>query len=140
VAALIIATAHLSPAWSAAVFSAATAIGTIFTAFQVRPVEVPAISGAATAVLGDLALLGLKVPPEVLGALTGAITFALGTVLHLMHVQYTSTASTSLTGTATFSPKQMRVLEQRVRASLGTGEPVVLAEVPTAAGNPPPGP
>jgi hypothetical protein len=92
VAALVTATASLSPAWSAAVFSAAAATGTILTAVKLRPVEVPVITGSATVILGDLALLGLKVPPEVLGALTGTLTFALGAVLHLMHVQFTMSA------------------------------------------------
>lgn len=74
---------HLSPTASAVVFSLATATGTIITAALARPVAVTAIGGAATMVLGDLALFGLHLSPDAIGALVAALTFALGMALHV---------------------------------------------------------
>lgn len=92
-AALVSGFGHLSPAVSAVVFSIATALGTAVTAFIMRPVAVPVISGAAAVILGDFALLGLPLNSDEIGAVTGLVTLALGAFLHLAHVQYVTASA-----------------------------------------------
>lgn len=82
VASLITSLGHLTPTASAVVFSLATAIGTVITAVLARPVAITMIGGAATVILGDLALFGFHLSSDAIGALVAALTFALGMVLH----------------------------------------------------------
>lgn len=89
-AALVNAFGHLSPAVSAVVLSLALTAGTVATAFTVRPVAVPVISGAAAVILGDFALLGLPLNTDEIGAASALVSLALGMFLHLAHIQYTN--------------------------------------------------
>lgn len=87
-AALVASFGHLTPTVSAMVFSLATAIGTVITAFLTRPVAVPVIAGAAAVILGDFALFGVHLNSDETGAVIGLVTFGLGAFLHLAHIQY----------------------------------------------------
>lgn len=82
-AALIAAFGHLGTAQSAAVFSVATAIGTIISAFLTRPVSVSVIGGAAAIILGDFTVFGYALSSDQIGAVVGIVTFLLGAFLHL---------------------------------------------------------
>lgn len=86
IAGLVAAFGHLTPAASAVVFSLATALGTVVTAFLTRPVAVTVIAGAVGVILGDFALFGLHLNSDMIGATVTAVTFALGAFLHLIHV------------------------------------------------------
>jgi hypothetical protein len=107
VAALVTAFGHLSPSVSAVVFSLATAIGTVITAFISRPVAVSVIGGAAATILGDFALFGLHLNSDETGAVVGLVSFGLGAFLHLAHVQYAA-ANPAPTGTGTVPVRTLR--------------------------------
>lgn len=90
VAALVVSFSHMGASSSALVFSLATALGTVITAFMTRPVAVSVISGAAAVILGDFALFGLHLNSDETGAVVALVSFALGAFLHLAHISYTS--------------------------------------------------
>jgi hypothetical protein len=83
VAALIASFGHLSTGQSAVVFSLATAIGTVITAFLTRPVSLSVIGGAAAIILGDFTLFGYTLTSNQIGAVVGLVTFLLGALLHM---------------------------------------------------------
>jgi hypothetical protein len=83
IASLVVGLGHFSAATDAVIFSLATALGTLAVAATVRPVSLSVISGAAAVILGDFSIFGLHLSSDAIGALVGAITFALGMVLHL---------------------------------------------------------
>ena len=140
VASLVVSIGHLDPAASAIVFSLATAIGTIVTAFIMRPVAVPLIAGAATVVMGDMTIVGIHLQPDIIAAITAALSFVLGMALHQLHVATTNAATASVAAASTAAalappPALPPVLSQPV-----PGEEVVPAATTRAAGQRLPGP
>lgn len=87
VVALLTTFGHLSTAQTAALYSLATAAGTILMAARTRPVAVATIAGAASVVFGDLTVFGFPaLSADQKGAVVGILTFVLGAFLHLIHV------------------------------------------------------
>lgn len=83
IAGLIAATAHTTPDVTAALASAAAAIGVIWTASHQKPVAVTVILGAASTVVTDLVVLNAHLSPAAEGAVIAAVASALGGILHL---------------------------------------------------------
>lgn len=81
-AALASSWASLTPAQAAALWSAVTIIAAVVSGLLRRPVHLALSSAAVTTVLGDLAVLGVHMPPGIQGAvLTGASLLG-GTIVH----------------------------------------------------------
>lgn len=98
--ALVTASGHLSAAQSAALASAATAIGTIVSALHGGgKVDLAVITGAAGVVLTDLTLFNVHLSSGEISAVVSAISLVLGTLMHL-----TSTSPQVSTGRAKMSP------------------------------------
>jgi hypothetical protein len=93
--ACMIAFGHLGPAPAAVLASMATAIGTLGVAIRGgldgKPVSMQVITGAATIIFSDLALLGVHMTADARGALVAATGVIAGMTFHLLHVTVVST-------------------------------------------------
>jgi hypothetical protein len=73
---------HLSRVQDGAVTTIATALVAAATALTARPAFIPAVSGAAAAILTACAAFGLKLPAEQVSAAAGALGVILMLVTH----------------------------------------------------------
>lgn len=84
IVALAAASGHLTTAQSAALASAATAIGTIVAALHGgKRVDLAVITGAAGVVLTDLTLFNVHLSSGQISAVVSAISVVLGTLMHM---------------------------------------------------------
>lgn len=81
-AALASALASFTPAEAAALWSAVTIVSGVVSGLLRRPVHLALSSAAVTTVLGDLAVLGVHLPPGIQGAALAGASLLGGTMLH----------------------------------------------------------
>lgn len=81
-AALASALASFTPAEAAALWSAVTIVSGVASGLLRRPVHLALSSAAVTTVLGDLAVLGVHLPPGIQGAVLAGASLLGGTMLH----------------------------------------------------------